>query len=256
MLNGRYCASCGQDSRHPPDRLAPLAAYVFSQATGLEHSVPRSFLYLLFRPGRLTKDFVEGRRARYVSPVQLYLWCTAMFFVVHAYSPFVRLDRRTGAIVSSLSAVAIGTSLPATMIQRLASRGVSLDAFGARFDLAVSAYLPVLLVGLVVACVALLAIQLRRETALTHATFALHWTAFYFVLESVRKLLPLPRAWEVPASMAAALVAVVYLAVALRVVYRRSGPGSIARALVFYVVFAALLGGWLWSTTLVAEHLA
>jgi hypothetical protein len=37
---------------------------------------------LLFRPGRLTREFLDGRRARYLPPVRLYLVLSVVFFLV------------------------------------------------------------------------------------------------------------------------------------------------------------------------------
>jgi hypothetical protein len=42
---------------------------------------------LLFKPGALTIEFLAGRRARYVSPIRLYLICSLLFFGVLALAP-------------------------------------------------------------------------------------------------------------------------------------------------------------------------
>jgi hypothetical protein len=47
---------------------------------------------LVRRPGQLTLEFLEGRRARYISPLRLYLMCSLVYFVVAAAAPDVRLD--------------------------------------------------------------------------------------------------------------------------------------------------------------------
>jgi hypothetical protein len=41
---------------------------------------------LVLKPGRLTRDYLEGRRARYVSPFKLYLFMSLVFFVALFYS--------------------------------------------------------------------------------------------------------------------------------------------------------------------------
>lgn len=42
---------------------------------------------LVFKPGQLTKEFVEGRRTRYVSPLRLYLTFSLIFFFLAALNP-------------------------------------------------------------------------------------------------------------------------------------------------------------------------
>ena len=223
---------------------------------GLESRALRSLLALMFRPGQLTRAFVEGQRIRYSSPVQLYVWCTAAFFLVQAFFPLVRLNSETGRVVSTLSAVSIGTGISAETLQRLADSGTPLPVFAERFDAAVTAYFPILLVALVAVAAGLMALQFWREPALKHGVFALHWTAFYFALEMVRQLLPSLGRWGVPASILTTLVALTYLYVAMRVVYRRGRAGTALRAMLTIVGFAALLGAWLASTTAIAERFA
>jgi hypothetical protein len=65
---------------------------------GFAHEAVHEFLHLdgkilntvrllAFKPGQLTKDFVEGRRARYVSPLRVYLTFSLLFFFLAAIGP-------------------------------------------------------------------------------------------------------------------------------------------------------------------------
>jgi glucan phosphoethanolaminetransferase (alkaline phosphatase superfamily) len=101
-----------------------------------------------------------------------------------------------------------------------------------------------------------MALQFWGEAALKHGVFALHWAAFYFTLEVFRQLLPRLGGWVTPVSILTTLVAIGYLYLAMRVVYRRGRIGTALRALLSIVAFAALLGAWLWSTTALAEKIA
>jgi len=126
-----------------------------------------------------------------------------------------------------------------------------------RFDTIVTTTLPVLLVVLVATSALLLAALFWREPALTQIIFALHWSSFYFVLETVRQiLLHQLGSWGGPLSALGSFVVLTYLAIAMRVVYRRSWIGSVFRAICAVIIFAALLGGWLWTTAVLAEWLA
>lgn len=255
-LDFRFCPACGQDGREPPVSLRSLLGLFVKNMTGVEGLTVKTLRDLLFRPGRLTRAYTRGQRARYLSPVQLYLWCTAGFFLLHAYSPLVQLHPETGEVQSSLSALSLGTKLSPGTLSRLAEKGESLASFAPRFDAAVTAYLPILLLGLVAATSLLMATLFWQELTIKHTVFTLHWSAFYFVLETARRSLLNLGQWGAVASGLGSLVALIYLTVAMRTVYRRSWFGSALRALLSLVVFAALLGGWLWSTTKVAAVLA
>ncbi len=80
-LQGPFCHQCGQ---HDID-LHRSFGHVFMEAL-------ESFLHfdgkfftdtrdLLFRPGVVTRDFNEGRRARHVPPLRLYIFVSLVFFL-------------------------------------------------------------------------------------------------------------------------------------------------------------------------------
>ena len=82
ILSGPYCASCGQ--RHEP-HVHSLSHFVAEAIEGLTHAdsrLWRTLGYLLTRPGRLTREFLQGRRARYLPPFRLYLVISVAFFLV------------------------------------------------------------------------------------------------------------------------------------------------------------------------------
>jgi hypothetical protein len=47
---------------------------------------------LIRHPGMLTHEFLEGRRARYISPIRLYLSASLVYFVLAASAPDIRLE--------------------------------------------------------------------------------------------------------------------------------------------------------------------
>ena len=256
-LAGEYCHACGQDSRPAPTNLVPILRLFLSYASGIEGTAVSTIKSLLFHPGALTRQFVLGKRVRYANPVQVYLWCTAVFFLLHAYTPLVVLDVHTGEVSSSLSAVAIQTDIPLATIERQVAVDGSMEKFASRFETIVTTTLPILLVVLVAMSALLLRAMFWTETALTHIVFALHWSAFYFILETLRQvLMTLPGSWGSMAAAFGSVVILVYVTVALHTVYGRSWVGSILRAIVCVVVFASLLGAWLWSTSELAKWLA
>jgi hypothetical protein len=62
---------------------------------GLDTKVARTVVTLVRRPGRLTQEFLAGRRARYLSPLRLYLSLSVLFFLCSAIS--ARVGGSTGA---------------------------------------------------------------------------------------------------------------------------------------------------------------
>jgi hypothetical protein len=81
-VEGRYCASCGQKRFESADRrFGHLLSEFAHGLTDLDGRVWRSLLALLFRPGLLSLDYNEGRRARWLSPVTLFLAVNVVYFI-------------------------------------------------------------------------------------------------------------------------------------------------------------------------------
>ena len=52
----------------------------------------RTLPTFFFKPGRLTKEYVQGRRVRYVRPLRLYLVSSFLLFSILAFSDFATID--------------------------------------------------------------------------------------------------------------------------------------------------------------------
>jgi hypothetical protein len=69
-----------------------LAAEAIQEFSGWDGRFLTSVRILVTKPGVLTLEFLQGRRARYLSPLRLYLFASVAYFVVAAAAPNVRLD--------------------------------------------------------------------------------------------------------------------------------------------------------------------
>jgi hypothetical protein len=85
-LHGRFCAHCGQRVIPPYPTLREMAADAWHEFSGWDGRFVRTVRRLL-HPGVLTIEVLEGRRARYVSPLRLYLLASLMYFLVAAAVP-------------------------------------------------------------------------------------------------------------------------------------------------------------------------
>ena len=80
-LAGGYCADCGQRSRPPNPTLREFADDAVAEAFSWDNKFPATLRTLLFEPGRLTAELIAGRRARWLSPLRIYLICSVAYFV-------------------------------------------------------------------------------------------------------------------------------------------------------------------------------
>ncbi len=86
-LNDRFCAHCGQDSREIKKSVWTFFLQFFENFTDLDNRLWSSLFPLLFRPGYLTQSYLEGKRKRYLNPIQLYAFFSFLFFLTAYYLP-------------------------------------------------------------------------------------------------------------------------------------------------------------------------
>ena len=86
-LRGQYCAQCGQRSQTRLISLFELVRDAFGDLFELDSRLWQTLGPLLVRPGRLTADYLKGKRARFMPPFRTYLVLSLLFFVVAFFDP-------------------------------------------------------------------------------------------------------------------------------------------------------------------------
>ena len=79
-LTGGYCARCGQKAVNPDPTLKGFLHETTHELTHWDGKIPATLKTLFLRPGVLTVDLLEGRRARWLTPLRVYLICSLAFF--------------------------------------------------------------------------------------------------------------------------------------------------------------------------------
>lgn len=87
QLTGPYCSQCGQHG-HAHRKLTHVAEEFLHGILHFETKTWRTLPMVLFRPGTLTRNYDYGKRARYLSPLTLFLFSIfLMFFVFSTVMP-------------------------------------------------------------------------------------------------------------------------------------------------------------------------
>jgi hypothetical protein len=86
-LRGQYCGNCGQRARSRLISLWELIRDAFGDLFELDSRLWRTLVPLMIRPGQLTHDYLQGRRARYMPPFRMYLVLSLVFFLVAFFDP-------------------------------------------------------------------------------------------------------------------------------------------------------------------------
>jgi len=84
-LIGDYCHACGQNG-HVHSSLASIGHDLLHGAFHFEGKIWRTLPMLVLHPGALTRRYIAGERARFVSPLALFLFFVfLMFATIHAF---------------------------------------------------------------------------------------------------------------------------------------------------------------------------
>jgi hypothetical protein len=82
-LGGTFCSQCGQEHRHERLRVGYWLHDALDTAASLDSRIWRTIAALTVRPGRMAREYVEGRRAPFVSPLRYAVaTCALWFFAV------------------------------------------------------------------------------------------------------------------------------------------------------------------------------
>jgi hypothetical protein len=86
-VQGRYCQVCGQENIEPKESIWGLVSHFFQDITHFDGKFFSTGKLLLAKPGFLPKEYLSGRRARYLHPIRMYVFTSALFFLIF-YSVF------------------------------------------------------------------------------------------------------------------------------------------------------------------------
>lgn len=83
-LIGSHCHACGQRG-HVHKTLGAFFHDLLHGVLHFEGKVWRTLPLLVWRPGRLTREYIDGRRATYVSPIALFLFIVFLSFALFTF---------------------------------------------------------------------------------------------------------------------------------------------------------------------------
>jgi hypothetical protein len=165
---GPWCAGCGQESIDQRDAFVRTAQ---RQWLRIRHTL----VALVAHPGQLTAEFRDGRRARSITPWRLTFNVLTVFLLLSFLTDFrvanfPRLDP-SGMLAQAVSAAAQGANTDAVVFTERVDRH-----FNGIFTLSVIVSIAI------TAVVARLTHLRRRESWGVHFVFALHFTAWLFMI--------------------------------------------------------------------------
>ncbi len=244
LLTGLYCSSCGQKKRPSQIGFRDFVHDLIHEFLHLDGKFARTMGLLLKRPGQLTIEFLDGRRARYISPLRLYLVWSAVFFTLALSFPdtVVLKQTSTSSLRSSVkSSEKAPASTPAprapeAQTEKQSNKQRNVKAISEMFlhNAAKGMFLLMPFFGL------LLFVFYRRRVPfyLPHLYFSIHYHSFVFLGMSLMVLLKAPKIAALDQlSSIVNLSIMIYLYLSLRRVYGASKLGTIWRMVVVGLLY-------------------
>ncbi len=144
IFAGNYCPECGQ-SKKEFDRPFSFVFYDFmGNFIAFDYRFYKTFVYLISKPGFLTKEFFEGRRVRYSPPFRTFIFLSFILFLFIQYysnqglSKVLSTDVGDGTVQlndinSQIAVDSLIKVLPAELDSALNEKGVDV---GYKYDFA------------------------------------------------------------------------------------------------------------------------
>jgi hypothetical protein len=87
-LEGKFCHKCGQENLELKENFGHMMTHAISDYFHFDHQFFHTLKPLVFSPGKLTNEYVAGRRVQYLHPVKMYIFISLIYFLLLFKSGF------------------------------------------------------------------------------------------------------------------------------------------------------------------------
>ena len=96
-LHGQFCSQCGQNQKNTDRYFAILLNEAFEGIFSWNSKAWLTTVAMFLKPGFLTTEHFANRRARYISPLRLYIITSVAFFLTLSIINFLGLNNSTSS---------------------------------------------------------------------------------------------------------------------------------------------------------------
>jgi hypothetical protein len=82
IVSGRYCQNCGQENIETRESFWSLMKDFVFDIIHFDGNFFHTLKYMFTRPGYVARQYAEGKRASFLHPIRMYLFTSAVFFLV------------------------------------------------------------------------------------------------------------------------------------------------------------------------------
>lgn len=81
-VDKHYCSNCGQPNIELKESFWAFIGHSIAHYFHFDSKFFQTMSPLLTKPGMVTQDYIAGRRARYINPVNLYIFVSIVYFLI------------------------------------------------------------------------------------------------------------------------------------------------------------------------------
>ncbi len=99
-----YCPKCGQENHHIKIPIWHVLYEFIESIFHFDTKLWNTIVASITAPGKVVKDFLNGKRARYVPPPRLYIFVSVIYFALLNFN-FSHIDEEQAAVLSSIPSI-------------------------------------------------------------------------------------------------------------------------------------------------------
>ena len=125
--SGNFCANCGQPT-HVHRSLLHLGEELLHGVMHFDARIWRTLPLLWLNPGKLTREWIEGKRTRYVSPLAIFLFTLFVMFFALSFMPHPESKAEGAEMADRIASQRVGLAeAEKALVQMRAESGAQPD---------------------------------------------------------------------------------------------------------------------------------
>ena len=227
-LEGDYCHHCGEKVVKESDfHLKTLLFQAVDGIFNVDSKAFRSFKYLLFKPGKLSTNYVNGIRKPFMKPIQVFLITNVLFFLLLTQADILRIP----------ATYYFNTDRIEKLEKKSKTTGIETTKIKQEYDKK-STNISKTAIILTVPFLAFVLYILNFKTKSSfgvHMIFAMHFVSFFFV--SCISAFLVSKFGNRAVQLFVVLLNLIYLIFAVKQFYRNTYVMAAVKAFVFLFIF-------------------
>lgn len=95
IVEEKFCPNCGQENIETRQTFYFLLTHFIEDITHYDGKLWKTIKYLLSYPGKLTKEYLAGKRQLFVAPVRLYIFISFITFLLIAFNASSEMENES-----------------------------------------------------------------------------------------------------------------------------------------------------------------